>query len=258
MSLTNKTFSLDLDASLLSTSNNMSVFNGLKIYTDPSRYHLRDRLYYIDLTDVCEKPGKGTRYKMWGVFRPHLFEFIEFLFKYCKCIMVWSAGRPKYVTSICNILFPFEGKQPLLVYTYDDLLIDKKDKIFKPLDKAFEDPMAKGAFTHENTFHLDDRTDVISLNPNNGIHIPAYGPDGGDDKTMTIADIMTDDPSLIQLKYWLLLPEVMAAQDVRHLDKSRIFKTPIQEYQKILNGTPEVFPAKPEEDVETYEDLGLK
>lgn len=236
---TDKSFSLDLDASLLSTSVDMNIFTKLKLYTDLSMLQVRERIYYIDMADVCASPGSGTRTKMWGIFRPHIFEFIEFLFSYCQGVMVWSAGKPKYVASICAILFPFTAKQPKLVYTYDDCVGEGGD-IVKPLDKAFKDPAGDGLFTPNNTFHLDDRTDVISLNPKNGIWIPEYNPE------FTKKGILADDVTLIKLKYWLLLPEVRSSKNIRDLDKSKIFTPSLQEYEKILAGYPELLKLEPE------------
>jgi hypothetical protein len=239
MSLTDKVFSLDLDASLLSTSDRMDLFERLKLFSNPVNSHLRERLYYIDLIDVCDKPGKGIRSKMWGILRPHIFEFIDFLFEYCQSIMIWSAGQPKYVSAISNILFPFSGKQPKLVYSHDDCY-EKKGDLYKPLEKAFSDPHGEGHFRPENTFHLDDRTDVISLDPKNGIHIPAYDP------KFTPEGILEDDISLLQLKYWLLLPEVRASKDIRLLDKSTIFKVKLEVYHKMLSKLPKIIYPKKE------------
>ena len=47
-----------------------------------------------------------------------------------------------------------------------------------------------------------------------------------------------DDPSLLQLKYWLLQPEVVKARDISILDKSKIFSTSVDAYKTKLQSTP--------------------
>ena len=76
-----------------------------------------------------------------------------------------------------------------------------------------------------NTFVIDDRQSTFAkVNPNNGILIPGYAPPD------TIDGIKTDDPTLRQLMMWFSRDDVKNSKDVRLLDKSRIFTTPIRNY----------------------------
>jgi hypothetical protein len=47
-----------------------------------------------------------------------------------------------------------------------------------------------------------------------------------------------DDPSLLQLKYWLLQPEVAKSKDVTTLDKKKIFSTSLETYKASLKSIP--------------------
>jgi hypothetical protein len=86
------------------------------------------------------------------------------------------------------------------------------------------------------TYHLDDRDDVCLKNPRNGIKIPEYDP------AFTPEGIVKDDIALIQLMYWLMLPEVLATTDIRMLDKSKIFTTPLTKYHAFFGKIPWTIP----------------
>ena len=70
--------------------------------------------------------------------------------------------------------------------------------------KIVEDPVYSSlGITEENTFHLDDRDDVYSLNKNNGVQIPEF------ECSMDVKSIMDhQDEELLKFMSWLSLNEV--------------------------------------------------
>jgi hypothetical protein len=228
--ISNHSISLDIDATLVCSDDNMKTFEDLQIYTNPRRSKLRSRVYTINMIDVLDPPGSGVKTRMWGVFRPHVHDFLNFASIYFRHVNIWSAGRNQYVNAISSMLFPDPEFQPTIIYDWEDC-VTGSDFLHKPLTKMHGDPNALKEMTLANTFALDDRDDTFSINPLNGIKIPAYEP------SFTPEGIMTEDESLLQLMYWLLLPEVKNATNVQDLDKSKIFTTPLSMYKRILEKT---------------------
>lgn len=223
-SLTNRRMVFDLDSTLIHSSMDMNEYEALKLYTDPASFTLRGRVYRFDLVDVTDTPGSGVVTPMWGVFRPYVFEFLQFAVTYFKEVYIWSAGQYKYVHLIKNNLFSGTF-QPAKIFTYENCKMDVTS-IHKPLEELYAS-LDDGA-NETNTLALDDREDTFSLNPYNGIQIPAYEPE------FTKEGIMKTDVALLQLMCWLSLPEVMRMEDVRYLDKRYIFTTPIADYHQLL------------------------
>lgn len=227
---TNRCLSLDLDSTLIHSSVDIEELKNLKIYTDPNNVELRPRIYRFDLLDVDHPPGTGVVTSMWGVFRPHLHQFLKFAYDYFKHVYIWSAGKEKYVWKIKEQLerhtlnetgteIKFQD-----VFSFDDCVM-YPDKINKPLSKIFAiNPDAN----ETNTLALDDRDDTFDENFYNGIQIPVYEPKS------TKNSILKDDHALLQLMCWLSLPEVLRTNDVRKLDKRYIFTTPLTEYYRKL------------------------
>lgn len=215
---TNRTIVLDLDSTLIHSSQKITEFEALKLYTNPSRAHLRQRVYHLEMRDSVTEIGEGEVEHMWGFYRPYLFEFLAFSSEYFQHVVIWSAGFPRYVEALCRNLFPDPHFQPTIVYTRDDLEVVNEDKgvIFKTLTRLYEDNRAVG-MNPATTLALDDRWDVLSKNPHNGIVIPAYEP------PHDIRGVMEDDVALLQLMTWLERPDVAKAKDVRTLSKKQIF-----------------------------------
>lgn len=205
----------DLDATLINTFSDMKALNGICL---SGKNSLKDRLYNIELHDVIDMPGDGVYSKMWGVFRPGWPEFYDFIKKYFKYVFIWSAGQPRYVDSITNLLFPDPDFQPVLVYTYDDCKFGKKS-IFKPLSLMMSDDLMPKDVGYHNLFIVDDRKDTFSKNKDNGILIPIYGPKSNN------KSIRNCDTALKDLISWLSTESVMCSPDVRKLDKTKIFKS---------------------------------
>jgi len=223
LSISNKCIVLDLDHTLVATQENIKSLQDLNILSDPKLINIRNRVYHINVENY-EKPGIGTNHSYWGITRPHVKEFLIFCFSYFKIVAVWSAGKPDYVEKIVDYLFK-DISPPHIVLTYNDILIDSSGNVNKPLTTIFQ---YNNHMSHFNTFALDDISSTFSLNPLNGILIPKYSP------SLNLNSFASDDPSLLQLKSWLLLPEVIASNDVRSLDTSKIFTTSLLTYQKFI------------------------
>lgn len=212
---TDKCISLDLDLTLVHTFAKISSITKVNPYTSKNS-HLRKRIYTIDLHDVVDKPGKGSFSRMWGVYRPGWFDFHDFCRGYFKHVIVWSAGQPRYVDAIVDILFPDPTFQPLIIYNWKHCRTNG-DNIYKPLSQLSEDPRTKDIISLDKIYHLDDRGDTFSLNKGNGILMPVYEVKASEES------IMKDDTHLLQLQNWLSKKEVAEASDVRTLDKNAIF-----------------------------------
>lgn len=216
ISRTDRTIVLDLDETLVSTQEeeNMQDLFELKILADPRNMVLRSRTYHLMLDDMgVGREGSGTRNEMWGITRPYTHEFLLFCFSYFKNVVVWSAGQKDYVHALVDYLFK-DFPQPHLILTRDDTKKGSDGNPYKPLRYVYERlPDANAT----NTLHLDDWDLTYRDNKQNGVHIPKYSPD------LNIKAMVKDDVALLQFMNWLQLPEVIASNDVRTLDKSKIF-----------------------------------
>lgn len=214
MPLTNKTIVLDLDSTLIYTSDNFSQYESLKLYSNPEHNHLRNRLYKFDVIDVVDKPGTGVRSSMWGVLRPNVYEFLDFCFEYFENVIVWSAGQLRYVHAICDVLFTNPENQPIIIYSWDDC--EKNDNyLYKPLIKISQQEIS--TITLDKLYILDDNEITFSKNKDNALHVPAYEPE------LTPKGIMEDDTTLVNLTRWLMKPEVLNIKDARKSNKTDCF-----------------------------------
>lgn len=223
-----KNIVLDIDATLVHTHGDDDEYLNLKLFSDPKMIKYRGRTYIMKLRDVTTPPGSGEEMKLYGIYRPYLKEFIDFCFKYFDNVVVWSAGKKKYVEKMCDIMFTDRNKQPLLIYNYNDCEI-YDDYIRKPLEKLYNDPRTKGMMNAKNTYVVDDRDDTFSLNKQNGVLIPEYEAD------LTVRGINKKDENLLKLMAWLSIPEHKDSDDIRSLPKSKIFKTSKDNYMKLLD-----------------------
>ena len=227
MSITNHNIVLDIDATLLHTQDETYDLEEMNIYSNPTRFRLRNKVYHMNLIDVTNEPGKGNITSLTGIYRPFLKEFLDFCFEYFNNVIIWSAGKQKYVEECCRLMFPIDS--PSIIYSWDDCVNNSKG-LFKPLSKIYQNKAyASLNITEENTFHLDDRDDVYSLNPGNGVKIPEF------ECSMKTKDIMNHkDDELLKFMCWLSQDKVKNSKDIRTLDKSSIFKTSCEEYELLL------------------------
>lgn len=202
----------DLDDTLIHCYDSLKEFKTLNVH-DYENLELRQRIFRIELHDVTSTVGEGVHSIMWGVYRPGWERFRAFCQDYFSEIAVWSAGKPKYVDAIVNILFPDPNFQPTIVYTYPECIISRYE-VLKPLERMSR----LEGFTLDKTFIIDDRDDTFSKNPENGILIPKYSPQPNRTGLLDMRD-----SNLLKLETWLNSPKVRNCKDIRTLDKRRIF-----------------------------------
>ena len=223
-----KNIVLDIDATLVHTHGDMDDFKMLNVYGNDEQLEMRRKVYNMRIIDVSDVPGEGEVTDLAGIYRPYLREFLEFGFSYFDNIVIWSAGKKKYVEKMCEYMFPLK-KQPILIFNYDDCEGDENNLIIKPLEKIYNHPSCKGKLFPENTFVLDDRSETYSMNKRNGIQIPEFESD------MSVEDICNHpDVEFLKLMSWLSTKEVRESDDVRKLNKKNIFSRSLKEYREIL------------------------
>lgn len=215
---TDKCIVLDLDETLVHSNENINTLFELGIYSNPDLIDLRRRTYSIQLDDVIDKNGKGVKTELWGITRPYYKEFLIFCFSYFKIVAVWSAGQRKYVDAIVDYLFK-DLKRPHVVYSYDECEQTQNRHLVKPLTKMFNNvPLLNNYMSLNNSFVIDDRTSTFkSVNPYNGIKIPAYRP------KFTLKSLRKHDNALLQLINWFSSPPVYQSQNIQYLNKQNIF-----------------------------------
>lgn len=222
-----KNIVLDIDATLVHTHGDDDEYLKLNLFTNPKMLKYRGRVYSMYLTDVTSPPGTGEEMKLYGIYRPYLKEFIDFCFEYFDNVIVWSAGKKKYVEKMCELIFTDRNKQPLLIYNYDDCEI-YDDYIRKPLSKLYKDPRTKGKINEKNTYVLDDRDDTFALNKCNGVMIPEY------ESTLDVKGLNKNDDNLLKFMAWLSMEKHSKSNDVRKLDKKKVFKLSEKDYLNLL------------------------
>ncbi|PCJ23329.1 MAG: hypothetical protein COA94_08375 [Rickettsiales bacterium] len=199
---TNLSIVLDLDETLLHTITNVKSLIKMNILGNPNKLGVRERLYIINMND-------GNN--MWGIYRPHLREFINFCFDYFKHVCVWSAGSYEYVHKIVHKIFSGINK-PHIVYTRNDMKI-VAGEMRKPLSH-----LMVGCMNSKNTLILEDRYKSFSVtDPNNGLLIPAYLP------SSDLLGVMEEDNHLEALILWLSSDKISHCSDIREVDKISLF-----------------------------------
>jgi TFIIF-interacting CTD phosphatase-like protein len=213
---------LDLDSTLIHSEDEFKEFKKLNILNDPQHLAIRQNLYFLKLSDKVE----GIKYDYWGIKRPHLDEFLLFCFNYFKYVIVYSAGSRNYVDELVRCLFK-TLRPPHLVWAHEDVVYKNKQPE-KPLTKIISQSGLKG-LSLEKMIVIDDNENTFVHNVRNAIHIPPFEPQ------TTIAELSRDDQCLLQIKYWLLLPNHLSATDVRKLDMESLFDYSAEEYKTVAN-----------------------
>ena len=142
---------LDLDNTLISS-------------LTKEEYENRKTNKNIKFTPVCD----GIYYT---IARPHLDEFLTFIFKNFQ-VSVWTAATKDYAIEILN-KFIIKGKKErkLKSFLYDYHCEDSIDKINPntPKDLRYLYLSKNKKFNKDNTIIVDDHKDVIKNNKNNVI-----------------------------------------------------------------------------------------
>ena len=225
-----KTLILDLDETLVHSYENPSFVDSYRIYTDPTIYR---KFHPIGTHQICysmflDVKLSGSPHRIWGLTRPHLHEFIHFAGEYFTNIMVWSAGVGPYVEEIVKSIFLESGFPPPKIVWNRDHCSKYKDMYHKPIHELITDVARRDHLKMDPrwTLILDDKVHTFMGNPRSGILIPQYFPGKSRPNEVPSMDDILDrsDNALLKLKEWLELPETRYSQDVRELDKTRIFQ----------------------------------
>jgi len=162
----------------------------------------------------------------WGIRRPQLKKFLDYLFDNIEIVAVWSAGSYDYVHEIVSIIFG-DRKDKIFIYTRNDCETDQNGNLYKPIRKMLDNvPGLKYKATLANTIIIDDLEGTFSRNPDNAIHIPAYNPEYN--------KIDNSDVALLQIIVWIDFYKNVR-QDIREIDKKRIFLTRVRECQSLAD-----------------------
>lgn len=200
---------LDLDETLLHTFERLEDVQEIGIFSDPDYIELRKDVYIID---IYTEDRDTVKYRMWGVMRPKLREFLNFCFRYFRNVTIWTAGQRRYGNAIVSKIFT--SRSPELVFTRDECPKSLSGGcINKPLTYIID---KKDDMSLHHTFILDDRLENFQPNPDNGILIPPFYPER--DELLNIKDSAFDD-----LMKWFMKPEVIKSEDIRLLNKKNIF-----------------------------------
>lgn len=211
---------LDLDETMVYTFDNIGELYKL-IETDEDFDWLSVHSYILEMCDPNEE-GCNEEYKMWGLFRPYLVEFITYAIERFDNIYIWSAGKRKYVDAIVDRIFPSLDYNPPIILNFDDTEISEEGVVTKNLQKLFDNKDCD-AKPH-NTFVMDDIKDTFSQNPDNGILCPPFSIEDYDDpKEMAdnIREKMKNDNFL--QKIIKFFEECKDEKDVRNLNMGERF-----------------------------------
>jgi hypothetical protein len=231
---------LDLDRTLLLThpdkdsSENeggedpKAKYNNLKLFSSAKNKSLRNKVYVVtmyNLTGDCT----GQDDKMYGVYRPYLQEFLDFLDEECDNVIVWTAGIRSYGYAITQNIFLKSKKKPILVYTKINRGYEFESSV-KPLRDLYNDPICKEkGITSKNTIIIDDNPDTFIRNKDNALFISEF------DCDIKKKDILEhEDDDLLKAIRWMQTKVVRECTDIRKVNKENVFKTSIEEYDELL------------------------
>lgn len=225
--LTDQCIILDLDHTCAATQNGDMADMERAVPRDPKLLALRRRVYHFVRQNAGEHRGDGAQDFMWGIARPGLKDFLMFCFSYFKQVIVWSAGTRDYVDTLVEALFS-DVAQPHAVFARENCVWDEEQGSYiKPLATLFERHPEVAKYANlSNTLIIDDTESTFVRNPDNAVHIPRYLEDS-EETTPSLGAMTANDQALEKLKAWYLRADVVASRDVRTLDKSRIFSSPI-------------------------------
>ena len=153
---------LDLDQTLISAESSEEI--NFEKYKDKE-----SKFRYDDMYDRGE-----LIYRVYS--RPHLQEFLDYLFKNFN-VTIWTAASKDYALFIINKIVlnnQAERKLDFIFFSYHCDLSKKKKKHSKELSMLWDVHNIEG-YSSKNTIILDDyKADVHKCQPNNCIIAPAF------------------------------------------------------------------------------------
>lgn len=171
-SISNYGIVLDLDETLIKSKK-------FKVKVDDDvilGWLMSSRMFEIKLVDCTTPKGEGDIYYMKVLKRYGLDEFLDWCHKYFRVVIVYSAGKERYVEAIVDGIFKYD-KHPYLVYHRDNCSVGSTGDTLKPLvDMYAENPELNDIVPIQRMFCLDDNDYTYENNPHNGILIPKFSP----------------------------------------------------------------------------------
>lgn len=201
---------LDVDETMVHTMEDIQDFREFK--QNPQYLSLRKRIYDFWIDD----PQNGKEH-VWGITRPHLWEFLSFCHHEFggDNIFIWSAGDKPYVHAVCDFIWQ-DFNFPRDILTSDHCYVNpRNDEYGKPLKIIYE---MHDDLLPKSTIIIDDLKKNLKHNKHNGILIPAYKPEPN------IKDMTKDDTALLNIIDFFDTQTFRNTDDIRILDKTRIFK----------------------------------
>ncbi len=197
---------LDLDETLVHTFDGEKI-ERLGIFRDPQLMDLRSRVSRISMNDVVGKKGAGKVDHMWVALRPGAREFLSYCFQHYT-VVVWSAGKKRYVQAVVKYLF--RGFKIQHVLSYDDCEFTDSKDLHKPLSKIIT--LLGNGYTLDNILLVDDRVSNFLDNPDNGLLVPPYKP------RETVESLRREDSTLQRVQEFL--ESARGATNIRQVDKN--------------------------------------
>jgi len=205
-----KNLILDLDQTLIYTTDDSSKIDKLKIFDDSSNMSIKQRVYMIKI--FSDKRSKEIN--MGGFERDDLQEFLSFIYDNFSFIGVWTAAEDDYGKQICHSIF---RNIPIPVVIWSRKMCEREDGGYiKPLSKMIVMNKQYG-LTMKNTLIIDDTEETFVKNRENALKIPAYRPD------LDLKTLSTKDTCLKKIMNYFSSQKFIDSQDVRMLNSRKLF-----------------------------------
>jgi hypothetical protein len=157
---------LDLDSTLINSyeeSDAKKRYESMELFS--KNHSLRSRVYYFYL-----EQSRAAKF-VWGVFRPHYKDFIDYCFQNFDHVLVWSAGGEEYVDKICSAIFGRRKSKLSLIWSRNNCDEDPQLGVVKKMERlVLENPY----LSMSNTVIVDDNPDTFMFNPCNALQITPY------------------------------------------------------------------------------------
>lgn len=111
-------------------------------------------------------------FEITPIARPHLLEFMEFVFDQFERVSIWTAATPRWFEKCYKQILRHhipEGRSFHFVKTRDPL---EQYIVLKPLSEIYK--QFPGEYNSENTLVIDDNPMTYRDNPDNAVEIKAF------------------------------------------------------------------------------------
>lgn len=208
----------DLDDTLVHTTF-ITKEDALLLETDPKYNFLKGRSVIKKIVDIRDDGHIGTGDISYAliIFRPGAHEIINYSLENFDKVVIWSAGHKRYVRTVVGLLIDSShinySKKKIEVLSREDCNEIAGTTVLKDLK-------SKG-FDLCKTIMVDDNRTTYRNNLENAIPINSYNPN------IKKEHIDYKDPALYELMIWLKTNNLHNVSNVKSIDKSNIYSTPI-------------------------------